>query len=937
MERKTLIARNTSAAPLVYPVQAGAPSGAFDTGRGLVGLGQGLSEAGQAGAQYAFRAQSIDQQRKAGEDRQSLRNAQHFDELRERFEVNQAKKLAVALKKEREVAQLGVWRNFQSAAAKGELPENLPAHIEQSMATMRSELLERTKDLRASEFYKRIASPDEDALDEERFKSRLYETAIVYDSKRSLEKLVLDYNDRATILLEGPLTDAGMVERVDRFVADVRDANLPVNEKEALQRKVEGALYAKLHSRITVDGARFPEETLKSLPRLSDERREDLILAQRRLGPQGMSKEDSTKVVDASVNVLLEGKSLSPAQQSDLRRAIESVPHAWKDPAAAKIQMEEFDQKLFAAQTFGALGHFASEKMSMEQLQELNTALLGNESARQYLRQREPKLDWAKLTDPVMDKYRVVAQKRTAAALEAFSSFQGTRVLDNTPDLAPLADEVTVAFNRAVSSATPEESAANIAATKAKFISYTDRLNQEYNARGIPSDQRPQIPETILSALDGAFLQEQGNSAIAQLYNLRAVFGREGTAAYVKRAMGSRNGPLRDKAHIGAFAAVQHYALWGAQNGEVDNTLMTSAKTLFDSISNLPEKKRQWGSVLSNYDEVTGKVFDSTYFRSNLTADKVLSGKAISDARSRMISFQGMAYALAWTFGEPALRGGFRDFVRAAIADDALRTAREAGDPAADMVSSGNRILDTLAQAITVVRTNAPENPDAIFAAIPTAQMAQEKWYQTPVRGGGGTVVEYSEDMTNTITAIFTNLYSRIDRSSIGNVVDFASLLRDGFSRHAETSVLSAIPINDSILKFPASLELPLENSNIVPNYAGPRSNETQFLHPSSWGAAGNRYTIAALTTLQNGAFRPDPVTGIMELMVRSGPQEGPAADPIQSNVYRKVGDAADHWPIGIPLTEMGNYHFQYRNARISKINQMLAPLKANPILLPRK
>ena len=52
-ERPTLLTRNTSAAPTVQPSQTGAPSGAFGDYRGVVALGQGMSDVGQAGMSYA--------------------------------------------------------------------------------------------------------------------------------------------------------------------------------------------------------------------------------------------------------------------------------------------------------------------------------------------------------------------------------------------------------------------------------------------------------------------------------------------------------------------------------------------------------------------------------------------------------------------------------------------------------------------------------------------------------------------------------------------------------------------------------------------------------------------------------------------------------------------------------------------------------------------
>jgi hypothetical protein len=897
-ERPTLLSRNIGA-PTVQPTQSGAPQGAFGDFRGVEAFGQGMQYAGQVGSNFALNEQA--------------RQLEEQKRLQKALEDQQVRDIQSKVKRSREAAQSGVQEKYLAALHNGTLPSDPIQYIDDLMTDAGKQFREHTEQLRTSPYWKKAVSDDDIETDNIAFRNSLLDSALHYSAAKSVSERVGVYNDRAAVLLNRLKKTSDKIAKVDAFIKELSQDNIPRADRQRLQGDLAEKLYSSIHLTIAADGVPVNEDEIRKTPHLPDNLKEALITSSRKLDPKEMGVEDQNRIIDEVHAVLADGKTPTDEQQVAYKRALDAVPSAYKDPdgAASRIRTIQNDYK--AAKAFGLVGRIAAEQGTHEDNLALNTAMLGNESAIQYLRQHYPDTNWDSIPSETVTKYRTQAFRRTNAVVEAFSTFQATKILDGLPEIRKTADDLVVSLRRAGAAATPEE--ANLHAQNAirSYQGYKALLTAEYDKRHTPADLRPMLPELVMSDLETAYSQEQGASAIAQFHNARAVFGREGTAAIVKRFANSRTGALRDKMHLAAFAGVQHLALFGAQDGTINNTLAASQKEMFDVLSNLPEKRRQWSTIVENHRDLASKVFDSVYFQSNPDAEKVLSGAAIAAARSRTQSLQAMGHGLAWTFGEPSLMPAFHEMGEALITNEALSGAKEAGDRVADFIGAGNATLGRLSQSMAVAKMSLTDNPDRIFGVIPVSMAQQEKWYQTPVFGGASSASQFGEAQTEVIEAASTALYSVIDRTGFGNVPDFGTLLRDSFTRHTWLSWFSGLKLNDSILPLPDQIRIPVGNTDIAPYYAGSRPNENRLFHPNAWGAAGSRATVEALTILENGAFRPNPVSGRYELFVGSAGQPVLGSDDIPNRNYRPVLHEKTKERVGFSIESAMDYHQQFR------------------------
>lgn len=901
-ERPTLLTRGV-AAPTVQPTQSGAPQGAFGDFRGVEAFGQGLQQAGQAGMSYAF----------AEQDRQRREEAR----LQKILKEQQTRDLAGKDKLAFETMHSGVLEKFKLAVNNKALPEDSVAFIDRLLSEGDKSYREYTADLRAHPLYKEAVSDDERKTQSISLRNSLLEQAISYDASRNLEGRVSTYSDRITIALKSVENPSDQVARTEALISEMEKDNLPRTERDRLRARAGDNLYARLHLQIEESKQPLDRSVFRQSSALSDEQKERLILAGEKFAPKLMNSDDQIRITEEVHAALAEGKPLTPEQQKGYEAALAAAKTASETPgkdqegAASRLRTIENNQK--AALAFGYLGTIAAEQGTHEQNTALTTALLSNDSTLQYLRQNHPGTNWDSLPSETITKYRTQAFKKVSAVVEAFNNHQATRILDTLPTVRGAADAVVVAMRRAGSAATPEEANLHAQTAIREYKGYKAALTEEYNRRGTPSDLRPMIPELIMSDLDNAYSQEQASSAVAQFHNARAVFGREGTDTIVRRFANSRNGSLRDKSHLAAFAATQHMALFGAMDGTINNALLTSDKEMFDTLVNLPEKRRQWNQVMEGHEALASKVVDSVYYQSDPDAEKVLSGAAIKSVRSRTQSLISMARGMAWTFDLPTLESGAREMQKALITQEALSGAREAGDRVGDFIAAGNAVLNRLSQSMAVVKTSLTDNPTVEFGVIPVSLAQQEKWYQTPIAGGASSAAQFGEKVSAVIEASSTALYSTIDRTGFGNIPDALNLLRDGFVRHTWLSWFSGVKLNDSIHPLPDTLRIPVGLTDIAPRYAGSGKNEVPLAHPSSWGAAGNRVAVEALSTLQGGAWRPNPVSGRMELFIRSAGQPVMGADEVPNRNYRPVKLEKTGETVGFSIASALDYDQQFR------------------------
>ena len=713
-ERPTLLTRNTSAAPTVQPSQTGAPSGAFGDSRGVVALGQGLSDVGQAGMSYATKMKQELETRTANVYRMQADNAAR-------------------------TALLGVKTEY---AAKKENGEFLDGSDHKWMA----ERLQKARTDVATELRGISSDPI--------FKKHVPEEAMKGDWDRMTESMLVStkgeeaaagYRTRieaATTSVDLAFTtslrgDHAMVqEEFSRTSSMIESLTIDPKIKRDLKFKLADKAFNQLVSGVISPrdggpGIVVPESAINN-PLFSAQQKDMLHKLNAQLGAKPeINQSDANKVlsdvVDNAINTgVFTPEALQTAHMmADAAAQYETTPET-KRALYAKIELAQslvsMTSNNFAGLTNGSPAYakiletqtmFGSDKTRNDLFDSINVKGAHTADRSRYMTEFKARVD------------RWVEDVQTGRA---------NRIVDASNDVYPLAGAAANEFIKGDGSRRD--------AAKA----YTVAAREKYKQLGIPEHLQVYVPDEAVQYLTGRIWAGDTANGSILMTRMGESFGSQGLGSVANFLLAPGNQPAdtsgmkQTAPKNGALAAF--FKIASADHARVELgarglELQPHLKGLLDELVNYEKNSAQFGRG----DELVARnAFSLSSFKDPVNEKELLTGEQITAVMSNTQSLPGIAKGMYWQSGQNNdLAQGFQEFATRFIRAKAYSAGVSSGE---DKVSreklaanATNDLNNMLARVFTVVAAGGVENPRAVYDLIPT-RMVSEGTFDLPVMYG---------------------------------------------------------------------------------------------------------------------------------------------------------------------------------------------------------
>lgn len=896
-ERQTLLARNLSSAPTVQPAQTGVPQGAFGDYRGLVALGQGISQAGEAGARYAITARDVD--RRAAEELRKQRALEAKNQVQitldRAFLAYQDEK--IRLREEGKLAEAPLEHTKTSLDRAFSVAKE---QIHQMGFLQNPEYAQFASEEAISTAWGKMVDREAEAASREQWE---------VDLKRRTEKYDLRaFNAFSSI---DPRDYDGTLKAAAELRQDLFSSNLPgkIERLVTLSRSVRETALRGLEY-----GVQIPDTVINS-DLLSADDRQALHHANARFLEKNKEKTpesvgDSIKTIRNIADVAMKSGNtglLNPAQNEELQAAMRAVQEK-ETTAAAKDWANNFrllteKKMLFEKALFELPG---SHKRATDVK---NWASDRNDPKSFDLRMREAfglteeqvislGDDWTVAKEHVLkrsEEYLEAVRKNQASVLYG-RTFDGMTQTRRFMDRLNRTDGV---FDRELLS---------------QFVAGARRHQTE---AGIPKEQHDYMPHELRSLIFDKLQAGQVDQALNLVDVTTETIGSVG-----------------EDTKFAGVQAIHHLANYAALKG--DPKSLSLAGFLFfkaqDAASQIGEGARKESALKPIQNEVVTQILRRDFTKEDgdvkamvdvilstqsledpVTYGEVLAGKQLTPDRDNLQALPFLINSVRRQYAPhmaDAVQTFFRSYLTQAPQDIAPDLKQEAK---MHTVAGKVKIAgDNLARMVFGSAALVESDYDGSVSTLVPNRSTREGPFDFPMERGAGTTADYSRQLGDGLKYVLyyhpRTSWTRQDWMS--NTVDFLSaFFRNTAGPTVSTGAQSVLPLPK---------ELQIDYGNI----AGLGIDRMQFKDQDRpikewWENARNAESWIAILISQKGYFQYDTVNDRFDLFLRPGMHTVPnvpaihdVGSPIRVLYHGNV-------PVSIPGARFRQFVDAYRSARV--------------------